>query len=84
MTVIELLRRQAQLKRELREVEQELCAHTGGTYDRLEWTWHGKACKQCHKVLERSSEGHIYPRALCDKCKGIQPGCGHTTAIVST
>ena len=52
-SVVELLREQYRLKRRLREIDQELCDHDGGTYERLEWTWHGKVCNKCHKVMER-------------------------------
>jgi hypothetical protein len=56
---LELLREQYRLIRRLREIEQELCPHDGETFERLEWTWHGKACSKCHKVLEHVNHATV-------------------------
>lgn len=46
-----LVRRRAELKRELRLVEQELCPHKGETYRSVDWTYDVTACSNCHKTL---------------------------------
>lgn len=52
-TFIELVRKRFALRRELKQVEQELCEHQNAHtwVPHWEWHWAGKRCTKCDKQV---------------------------------